>query len=112
MSQYKDILDKYHLGMSMNRIAEDLSISPQVVRRALITAGRYNSPKAECVQLLHNKNMPVPDIAASLRMSNSAVASYLPYSRGPRKDWEVTENALKIRECREKKKQKSSDKKS
>lgn len=105
MSQYKEILDKYRIRKSINQTARELGISTQVVRRTLITAGLYTSPRSERIQQLFNSGMPISDIAEFLNLSTSAVAAYLPYSRGPRKDWGVTQNAINIRKCRAKKKQ-------
>lgn len=104
MSQYKDILTQYRQTESITKTAELLKISKQVVRRTLITAGLYSSEQSEHIQKLYTAGMPVKDIAALLRLSRSSVWAYLPYSRGPRKDWGVTVNALRIRKCREKKK--------
>ena len=104
MSQYKDILEHYRQTQSLTKTAKELKISEQVVRRTLITAGLYSSEQSEHIQRLYTAGMPIKDIAELLRLSRSAVWSYLPYSRGPRKDWGTTANAMRIRKCREKKK--------
>ena len=103
MSQYKDILEHYRQTQSLTKTAKGLKISEQVVRRTLITAGLYSSEQSDHIQKLYAAGMPVKDIAGLLRISQSAVWSYLPYSKGPRKDWGTTVNALRIRKCREKK---------
>ena len=104
MSQYNEILDKYRQTKSITKTAKLLEISEQVVRRTLITAGLYSSEQSEHIQRLYAAGMPIKDIAELLHLSQSAVWSHLPYSRGPRKDWGTTVNALRIRKCREKKK--------
>lgn len=104
MSQYKDILDRYTALESMKMVAADLNISYQTVRRSLITAGLFTSERAERIQHLYASGMPIKNIAELLKISTSSVSSYLPYSKGPRKDWEATVNSMRIKKCREKKK--------
>lgn len=104
MSQYNDILDRYRALESMKRVAAELNISYQTVRRALITAGLFTSERAEHIQHLYVSTMPTKDIAELLKISTSTVSSYLPYRKGPRKDWDATVNSMRIKKCREKKK--------
>ena len=100
MSQYKDILDRYTALESMKMVAADLNISYQTVRRSLITAGLFTSERAEQIQHLYASGMPIKNIAELLKISTSSVSSYLPYSKGPRKDWEATVNSMRIKKCR------------
>lgn len=95
MSQYNDILEQYRLSQSIKGVAAVLNISEQTVRRTLITAGLYTSERAKRIQQLYVAGMPTKDIA---------VSSYLPYRKGPRKDWGTTVNAMRIKKCREQKK--------
>lgn len=104
MSQYNDILEQYRLSQSIKRVAAVLNISEQTVRRTLITAGLYTSERAKRIQQLYVAGMPTKDIAELLKISTSAVSSYIPYRKGPRKDWGTTVNAMRIKKCREKKK--------
>ena len=104
MSQYDDILEQYRLSQSIKGVASALNISEQTVRRTLITAGLYTSERAKRIQQLYSAGMPTKDIAELLKISASAVSSYLPYKKGSRKDWGTTINAMRIKKCREKKK--------
>lgn len=104
MSQYNDILKQYRLSQSIKRVAAVLNISEQTVRRTLITAGLYTSERAKRIQQLYVAGMPTKDIAEFLKISTSAVSFYLPYRKGPRKDWGTTVNAMRIKKCREQKK--------
>lgn len=100
MSQYNDILEQYRLSQSIKGVAAVLNISEQTVRRTLITAGLYTSERAKRIQQLYVAG----NIAELLKISTSAVSSYLPYRKGPRKDWGTTVNAMRIKKCREQKK--------
>lgn len=104
MSQYNDILEQYRLSQSIKGVAAVLNISEQTVRRTLITAGLYTSERAKRIQQLYVAGMPTKDIAELLKISTSAVSSYLPYRKGPRKGWGTTVNAMRIKKCREQKK--------
>lgn len=97
MSQYNDILEQYRLSQSIKGVAAVLNISEQTVRRTLITAGLYTSERAKRIQQLYVAGMPIKDIAELLKISTSAVSSYLPYRKGPRKDWGTTVNAMRIK---------------
>lgn len=104
MSQYTDILERYIALESMKMVAAELNISHLTVRRALITAGLFTSARAEQIQHLYATGMSIKTIAEHLKISTSTVSSYLPYSKGPRKDWAATVNSMRIKKCREKKK--------
>ena len=55
------------------------------------------------VKDLYEKGFRVEDIADKLKVSKSAVSSYLPYSKGLYLGENPSSNALKIRKCRAKK---------
>ena len=97
MSQYNDILEQYRLSQSIKGVAAVLNISEQTVRRTLITAGLYTSERAKRIQQLYVAGMPTKDIAELLKISTSTVSSYIPYRKGPRKDWGTTVNAMRIK---------------
>ena len=79
----------YNSDMSLQAIADELSLNPIKVRKLLITAGVYESNTAESVQ--HTFNMyrkkqsykdAVLSTAATLQLSKASVTSYLPYEKG------------------------------
>ncbi len=79
----------YKDGMTLQAIADALSLNPIKVRKLLITAGIYESDVAEMVQRTFNNYREtrsykdaVLSTASSLRLSRASVTSYLPYEKG------------------------------
>jgi hypothetical protein len=91
MTLTEKVLHLYDHGVdSLNALAKATEISKQTVRRILITNGRWTSDTSE--------------ISERVGISYKMVIAYLPYPKGPRKDWPDTLNAQRIRATREKKK--------
>lgn len=79
----------YNNDMSLQAIADELSINPIKVRKLLITAGVYESNIAESVRHTFNKYRKkqsykdaVLSTAAALQLSKASITSYLPYEKG------------------------------
>ena len=79
----------YNSEMSLQTIADALSLNPIKVRKLLITAGIYESNVAEMVQRTFNNYREtqsykdaVFSTASSLQLSKASVTSYLPYEKG------------------------------
>ena len=79
----------YKDGMTLQAIADALSLNPIKGRKLLITAGIYESDVAEMVQRTFNNYREtrsykdaVLSTASSLRLSRASVTSYLPYEKG------------------------------
>ena len=79
----------YNSEMSLQAIADALSLTPIKVRKLLITAGVYESDTAKLVQQTFNAfretqnySTAVPSTMAALRLSRPSVTSYLPYEKG------------------------------
>lgn len=79
----------YNNDMSLQAIAEELSLNPIKIRKLLITAGVYESDTAEGVQRIFNKYREtqcykdaVLSTALTLQLSKASVTSYLPYEKG------------------------------
>ena len=79
----------YNSEMSLQAIADALSLNPIKVRKLLITAGVYESDTAKLVQQAFNTfretqgySAAVTSTMAALRLSCSSVTSYLPYEKG------------------------------
>ena len=79
----------YNSEMSLQAIADALSLNPIKVRKLLITAGVYESDVAEKVQDAFNNyretqgyKEAVLSTASALQLSKSSVTSYLPYEKG------------------------------
>ena len=79
----------YNSEMSLQTIADALSLNPIKVRKLLITAGIYESNVAEMVQRTFNNYREtqsykdaVLSTASALQLSKASVTSYLPYEKG------------------------------
>ena len=79
----------YDSGMSLQVIADVLSLNPIKVRKLLITAGVYESDTAKLVQQTfrsfrstQNYSTAVTSTMAALQLSRPSVTSYLPYEKG------------------------------
>lgn len=79
----------YKNDMSLQAIADELSLNPIKVRKLLITAGMYESDTAERVQHTFNKYRETQcykdallSTAGVLQLSKASVTSYLSYEKG------------------------------
>ena len=88
----KELMDAaailYKDEMTMQAIADALSLNPIKVRKLLITAGVYKSDTAKLVQQMFGSFRStqsyfdaVTSTMAALQLSNSSVTSYLPYEK-------------------------------
>ena len=79
----------YNSEMSLQTIADTLSLNPIKVRKLLITAGVYESDTAKLVRQTFHSFRETQDYStavtytmAALQLSRSSVTSYLPYAKG------------------------------
>ena len=79
----------YNSEMSLQAIADALSLNPIKVRKLLITAGVYESDTAKLVQQTFNTfretqnySTAVTSTMTALNLSRPSVPSYLPYEKG------------------------------
>ena len=82
-------VELYKNDMTLQVIADELSLNPIKIRKLLITAGVYESEVAEKVQETfeeyretQNYKEAILSTAATLQLSKSSVTSYLPYQKG------------------------------
>ena len=87
--QMKAAADLYTDKMSLQAIADTLSLNPIKVRKLLITAGVYESEVAGKVQdtfeeyrETQNYKEAILSTANTLQLSKASVTSYLPYKKG------------------------------
>ena len=87
--QMEAATDLYTDKMSLQAIADELSLNPIRVRKLLITAGVYESDTAKLVrQTFHSfreaqdYSTAVTSTMAALQLSRPSVTSYLPYEKG------------------------------
>lgn len=89
----KELMDAaailYKDEMTMQAIADALSLNPIKVRKLLITAGVYESDTAKFVQQTfcsfrstQSYSAAVTSTMAALQLSRPSVTSYLPYEKG------------------------------
>lgn len=105
MTLTERVLLLYDHGVdSLNALAKATEISKQTVRRILITNGRWTSDTSAEVGKLYSHGLTPSEISEKVGISYKMVMAYLPYPKGPRKDWPDTPNAQRIRATREKKK--------
>ena len=87
--QMEAAADLYTDKMSLQAIADVVSLNPIKVRKLLITAGVYESDTAKLVQQTFNTFRETQDYStavtstmAALQLSRPSVTSYLPYEKG------------------------------
>ena len=87
--QMKAAADLYTDKMSLQAIADALSLNPIKVRKLLITAGVYESDTAKLVQQTfcsfrstQSYSAAVTSTMSALQLSRPSVTSYLPYEKG------------------------------
>lgn len=87
--QMKAAADLYTDEMSLQVIADALSLNPIKVRKLLITAGVYESDTAKLVQQTFGSfrstqsySAAVTSTMSALQLSRPSVTSYLPYEKG------------------------------
>ena len=85
----KAAADLYTDKMSLQAIADTLSLNPIKVRKLLITAGVYESDTAKLVRQTFHSFRETQDYStavtytmAALQLSHPSVTSYLPYAKG------------------------------
>lgn len=105
-----DIINVYRQTGSIRATSASSGIGHQAVRRVLIEAGEFASPRAEQIMELYEQGVSPDEICAKLSLTRSCVFSYLPYTRGTYLFGPRSINALRIEECRRKKAEQSKSK--
>ena len=103
----QQILESYEITKNISETARILDVSPQTVKRVLISNGIYPSKRAHQIANLNDLGLSVSDIAEFLKISEDTVRSNLPYTKGGYATGPKSENAKKIAQCRANKKAKS-----
>lgn len=102
----EQVVDYYNICQSIAETARNFGISDQKAKRILIGAGVYTTPLSKKVLKLHNKGVNPEEIGERLKLSRSAVFANLPYSKGQYNADIPSENAIRIRKCRNRQKNK------
>lgn len=100
-----DIINIYRQTGSIRATSASSGIGHLAVRRVLIEAGEFTSPRAEQIMGLYEQGMSPDEICAELSLARSCVFSYLPYTRGTYLFGPRSINALRIEKCRRKKRE-------
>ena len=99
------ILDEYGLLKNIRPVAKKLEISQTVVRKTLITHGIIHGERTKEVQRHLLRGMTIGEIARLMKISEEAVVSHMPYTRGSYVLGGKTKNALEIKAWRDTKRQ-------
>ena len=100
-------LESCEITKNMSETARILDVSPQTVKRVLISNGIFPSKRAQPIANLNDLGLNVSDIAEFLKISEDTVRSNLPYTKGGYATGLKFENAKKIAQCRANKRAKS-----
>lgn len=99
-----EITGMYKKCHSLRETARRLGVSYQTVRRIIINAGEIPDGRATDVHTMADTlRMTVQEIAEELHISQKAVRGFMPYSKGRYALTIPSENAKRIRACRERK---------
>lgn len=99
----EDVLAEYKKYESIKETARRLEISEGVVRKCLVGYGIIDTPLTRRIAELREDGMPQKEIMKVLGISSACINTNTPYERGMMIDPSQTENAKRIRTCREKK---------
>lgn len=97
------VLSTYNRQKSIKATARKLGVSEGVVRKYLIGAGVVETAMTRRIAELRAAGMPLKDIAELLGVSSSSVSVNTPYQKGSYLTENKTYNAIKIRQCRARK---------
>ena len=100
-----EIITYYRECQSIKECAQRFDMSHQTVRRVLILAGEYSSPMSERINTLYDQGYTAEEISEKVGIGLKAVQGYIPYTKGKYMSAAPTVNALRIRACRERKKE-------
>lgn len=103
------VVNLYKEDVPVKQISQRLKISFTKTRKILISYAAYPCAKAQQIATLQQQGKSLDEIAVELNMPRSNVLNYTPYTRGMKNAENPTQNALKIRKCRAKKRGQQSE---
>lgn len=95
----QEVAKRYKDTESIKGTAKILNISPQKVRKILITLGLYTTASISEANRWYQQGLSLEAIAKQMNISSNAVSAMLPYQRSPY-NVDLTENAQRIKACR------------
>ena len=103
MSIIDDAVSTYKKEGTITGAAKTMHVSPQKMRKLLITAGAIQPEMSRKIMFYLSRGFEKEEIAKKLETSIKNVEAYLPYSRMPYNQPTRSKNAERIEKCRKKK---------
>ena len=75
----------------------------------MITDNAYESEKSKKVKEMYNDGMTEGEIAEKMKMKEKVISSYLPYRKGEYNSENPSQNAIKLRKWRKRKKEEAGE---
>ena len=97
------VAEIYQNTEEIKATAIELSLPPNKVKKLLITAKVLIYPETEQIQSLQSDHIPMAEIQRIMGLSYSAINTYLPYSKCVYKAAEISQNAERVKNYRERK---------
>lgn len=98
-----EIVKCYNAGMCVKEIADYNDMNPRKIVKILVTMGVYSSETYDRIKDLRISGKSDGEIANLLGIRQKTMSDYTPYKKGIYGGSAPTENALRIRKCRQKK---------
>ena len=99
------VIRLYSQNVSIKEMERRKICSLSKARKILISAGIYPTARSVQIKEMIEAGATVPEIAKSFGVSVKAVNAYLPYVRGMKNAEYPSINALRIRACRARKRE-------
>lgn len=103
MSLINEVVKDYKSKKSINAVAKSMHISPQKIRKILLTAGVIQPEFTRQALYYLSNGLSKSEVAQKLEISLKVLQSYLPYTRMPYNQLTKSENAKKNRSLEKKK---------
>ncbi len=100
---FDSVASYYRRTGSLKQTTIHFNISMGKCRKILITTGDYSSPLSIQILKLLEQGLSEPEICEKLGKSKSTINSHIPYSKGAYLSDSPTQNAIRIRDCRKRK---------
>jgi len=83
----------YQLHGQIKAVAKELDLAELKVKKLLITSKRISYPQTEEIQKMLRSGASMSEVMDSLCLSRASINAYLPYSKVPYKESEISANA-------------------